>query len=121
MKAATTVLFAALAVIQLAPQDLFAATTAYWRHEEGSPGSLIPAGFDTVVDSSGNFNDMRTFDPAFTSATYTSTVSPLALRSGLPNTLALDFGPGGDEDRFRGGLDDDNFTEGKPIQTQVFT
>ena len=120
MMKATTILLATLA-FQFAPNDLFAATAAYWRHEEGTAGGLIPPGFDTVIDSSGNFNDMRTFDPAFTSATYTSSVSPLALRSGLANTLALDFGPGGDEDRFRGGLDDDNYTEGKPIQTQVFS
>ena len=123
MKATTTIVLALLATV-LIPTSLFAqtplGTVAYWRHEEGTDGGLIPAGFDTVIDSSGNFNDMRTFDPTFTSATYTSIVSPLALRSGQPNTLALDFGPGGDEDRDRGGFDDDNYTEGKPIQTHVF-
>jgi len=93
-----------------------AATSAYWRHE-GTPGTLIPAGNDTVADSSGNGNHMQTFDPSFTSATYTSTVSPVPLRSGLPNTSALDFGPGGDD----GGLNDDNFTTGsKPISSQLF-
>jgi hypothetical protein len=121
MKATTTIALAALATV-LMPADLFAqvGTVAYWRHEEGTNGGFIAPGFDTVIDSSGNFNDMRTFDPVFTSATYTSTVSPLALRSGQPNTLALDFGPGGDEDRDRGGLDDDNYTENKPIQSQVW-
>jgi Concanavalin A-like lectin/glucanases superfamily len=98
-----------------------AADVAYWRHEGGTNGGLIPAGPDTVLDSSGNGNNMRTFDPAFTSATYTSNVSPVPLRSGLANNLALDFGPGGDEDRFRGGLDDDNFSEGKPINSRDFT
>jgi hypothetical protein len=92
------------------------ATSAYWRHE-GTPGTLIPAGNDTVPDSSGNGNHMQTFDPSFTSATYSSLVSPVPLRSGLPNTSSLDFGPGGDD----AGLNDDNFTQGKPIQTQVFT
>src|SRR4051812_15885687 len=92
------------------------ATSAYWRHE-GTPGTLIPAGNDTVPDSSGNGNHMQTFDPSFTSATYSSLVSPVPLRSGLPNTSSLDFGPGGDD----AGLNDDNFSQGKPIQTQVFT
>jgi hypothetical protein len=122
MKATTTIALAFLAMLFLSA-DLLAqqlGTVAYWRHEEGTDGGLIPAGFDTVIDSSGNFNDMRTFDPTFTSATYTSIVSPLALRSGQPNTLALDFGPGGDEDRDRGGFDDDNFTEGKPIQSHIW-
>jgi hypothetical protein len=62
---------------------------AYWRHEEGPNGALIPPGPDTVLDSTGNGNHMQTFDPGFTSATYTSTVSPVPLRSGLPNTLSL--------------------------------
>ena len=88
-------------------------TEAYWRHEEGPPGALIPAGPDTVLDSSGNGNHMQTFNPAFTSATYTPSVSPKPLRSGLPNTLSLDFGPGGDD----AGQNDDNFTAGKPVQS----
>ena len=106
-----------LLILALAPQDLWAATAAYWRHEEGPVGGLIPAGPDTVLDSSGNGQHMETFDPNFTSATYTSTVSPLALRSGLSNTLALDFGPGGDDP----GQNDDNFTNSKSIHTQLFT
>ena len=90
---------------------------AYWRHEEGVAGGLIPAGDDTVLDSTGNGNHMQTFNPASTSATYTSTVSPLPLRSGLPNTLALDFGPGGDDP----GLNDDNFTTAaKPVSGMLF-
>jgi hypothetical protein len=60
---------------------------------------------------------MQTFDPSFTSATYSSLVSPLPLRSGLPNTRSLDFGPGGDDP----GLNDDNFTtSAKPISGQLF-
>jgi hypothetical protein len=60
---------------------------------------------------------MQTFNPAFTSATYSSTVSPLTLRSGLPNTRSLDFGPGGDDP----GNNDDNFTTAaKPISGQLF-
>jgi hypothetical protein len=90
---------------------------AYWRHEEGSPGALIPAGPDTVLDSTGNGNHMQTFNPAFTSGTYTSTVSPVPLRSGLPNTLSIDFGPGGDDP----GLNDDNFTTAaKPVSGLLF-
>jgi hypothetical protein len=94
-----------------------AATSAYWRHEGGADGALIPPGPDTVLDSSGNGNHMQTFDPSFTSASYSSLVSPLPLRSGLPNTRSLDFGPGGDDP----GLNDDNFTTAsKPISSQLF-
>jgi hypothetical protein len=108
----------------LAPANLWAATAAYWRHEEGPSGQIIPDGLDTVLDSSGNGNHMQTFSSAatpFTAATYSPNVSPLALLSGLSNNLSLDFGPfpAGVEDG--GGTNDDNFTEGKPIQTQLFT
>jgi hypothetical protein len=94
-----------------------AQTEAYWRHEEGSAGALIPAGPDTVLDSSGNGSHMQTFNPAFTSATYSSAVSPVPLRSGAANTLSLDFGPGGDDP----GLNDDNFTTAaKPVSGMLF-
>jgi hypothetical protein len=91
-------------------------TEAYWRHEEGSAGGLIPAGPGTVLDSSGNGNHMQTFNPTSTSATYTTTVAPKPLRSGLPNTLALDFGPGGDD----AGNNDDNYSQGAPINSLLF-
>ncbi len=111
----TTLLLALWAATAASVQ---AATSAYWRHEEGTNGSLIPAGPDTVLDSSGTNSHMQTFDPTFTSATYTNIVSPVPLRSGLPNTLSLDFGPGGDD----GGLNDDNFTTAdKPISGQLFS
>jgi hypothetical protein len=96
-----------------------AAPVAYWRHEEGAPGTLIPDGPNTVLDSTGNGNHMQTFASAnapFTSATYASLVSPLTLRSGLANNRSLDFGPGGDDPS----NNDDNFTDNKPIQTQLF-
>jgi hypothetical protein len=110
-----SVLSAAMAVT--APPAALAETEAYWRHEEGPAGGLIPAGPDTVLDSSGKGNHMQTFNPAFTSATYSSTVSPVPLRSGLANTLSLVFGPGGDD----GGLNDDNFmTAAKPLSPQLF-
>jgi hypothetical protein len=116
----------ALIALSLAiPQtETQAADAAYWRHEEGPVGSIIPDGPDTVLDSSGNGNHMQTFSSGqapFTAATYSSNVSPLALRSGLPNSLSLDFGatPSGTEDG--GGRNDDNYTAGKPIQTQLFT
>jgi hypothetical protein len=108
----------AVAVAALAsPVAAQSTTSAYWRHEEGTNGGLIAAGPDTVLDSSGNGSHMQTFNPAFTSATYTDMVSPLALRSGLPNTLSLDFGPGGDDPA----LNDDNFTTAaKSISSQLF-
>ena len=103
--------------LSLLVEPTLAGTVAYWRHEEGPSGSLIPPGPDTVLDSSVNGNHMRTFDPSFTSATYSSSVSPLPLRSGAPNTLSLDFGPGGDDP----GLNDDNYSEGKSINSQLFS
>lgn len=107
-----------IAVSSLVAMPAGAGTMAYWRHEEGSDGGLIPAGADTVLDSSSSGNPMRTYDPSFTAATYSSAVSPLALRSGLSNTLSLDFGPGGDD----AGMNDDNYTQsGKPINSQLFT
>jgi hypothetical protein len=105
-------LLASSALVQAAP-------VAYWRHEEGAPGTLIPDGPNTVLDATGNGNHMQTFASAnapFTSATYTSLVSPLALRSGLTNIRSLDFGPGGDDSA----NNDDNFTDNKPIQTELF-
>jgi hypothetical protein len=114
-------IYASLAVLGLgiaAGAGASADPVAYWRHEEGSAGALIAGGPNTVVDSTGNGNHMQTFDPAFTSGTYTSTVSPVPLRSGLSNTLSLDFGPGGDD----AGLNDDNFTAGdKPVNAAPFT
>jgi hypothetical protein len=105
-----------MAVIGLA-QVSQAATSAYWRHEEGSSGGVIAAGPGSVLDSSGNTNHMQTFDPTFTSATYSTNVSPLALQSGLPNTLSLDFGPGGDD----AGQNDDNYSGGAAVNAQPFT
>jgi hypothetical protein len=102
-----------------------AATAAYYRHEEGISGQIVPDGPDTVLDSSGNGNHMQTFNSAnapFTAATYSPLVSPLALRSELSNTLSLDFGPNptiGTDDG--GGRNDDNYVQDKLIQTQLFT
>jgi hypothetical protein len=94
-----------------------AATSAYWRFEDLPDGSLVPAGNNTVPDSSGNNSPLQTFDPTFTSPSYSSLVSPLPLRSGLPNTRSLDFGPGGDD----GGLNDDIFTTSdKSISAKLF-
>ncbi len=94
-----------------------AATSAYWRFEDLPDGSLVPAGNNTVPDSSGNNSPLQTFDPTFTSPSYSSLVSPLPLRSGLPNTRSLDFGPGGDD----AGLNDDIFTTSdKSISAKLF-
>lgn len=114
---ALTCAVACIVALAFAAGTAHASTVAYWRHEEGTDGGLIPAGPNTVLDSSGNDHHMQTFDPAFTSATYTSNVSPVPLRSGQPNTLSLDFGPGGDD----AGLNDDNFSDGKSINAQLFS
>lgn len=127
MKIASTLLQVALCTVLsvIAIRPLAAATSAYWRHEEGPAGGIVPDGPDTVLDSSDNGNHMETYSSGFepfTAATYSSVVSPLPLRSGLPNALSLDFGAtptSGIEDG--GGRNDDNYTEGKPVQTQLFT
>ncbi len=113
-----TFVIAIFTVASLIAADVASAvTTAYWRHEEGAAGGLIAPGADMVLDASGTGDHMQTFDPAFTSASYTSNVSPLPLRSGLPNALSLDFGPGGDDP----GKNDDNFADAKSINAEVFT
>jgi len=133
MKSTSLILAAALAATACLPATLFAATAAYWRHEEATPvGTIIPDGPDTILDSSGNGNHMQTFASSvapFTAATYSSIVSPLSLRSGLPNTKSLDFGPmpaigmeDGADPTNNNALNDDNFTAiGKPIREQLFT
>jgi hypothetical protein len=93
-----------------------AATSGYWRYEEFAPGAFLPPGPDSVSDSSGNGYNMRTFDPTFTSPTGSASVSPLHLRSGLPNTRSLDFGPGGDD----ANQNDDIYSDGKAINGQLF-
>jgi hypothetical protein len=79
------------AALAVAPNPL---ENAYWRFEGGTAGSDVPTGDNTVEDSS-NDNDMKTFAD-FTAPTYTFTVPPTPLRSGLPNNLALDFSPNQD-------------------------
>ncbi|TWT78376.1 Extracellular exo-alpha-(1-_5)-L-arabinofuranosidase precursor [Posidoniimonas polymericola] len=91
-------------------------TLAYWRHEEGPAGQPVIAGEVSVVDSSGSGNPMQTIEASSTAASYSTDVSPLALRSGLPNTLSLDFGPGGDGP----GRNDGNVSSGSPINTHTF-
>lgn len=103
----------------------WAAVAAYYRHEEGTTGAYVASGPDTVLDLSGNGNHMQTFSSGaapFTAATYSASVSPLPLRSALPNTRSLDFGESpsvGVDDG--GGRNDDNYTQDKLIQTQLFT
>jgi hypothetical protein len=101
-----------------------AATVAYYRHE-GTPGTEVAPIDNSVLDSSGNGNHMRTFannnlqdNPGFDSSpAYTSAV-PFATvpQTGEANTSSLDFEPGGDGD-------DDNYTFGpgdKPINSFDF-
>jgi GH43 family beta-xylosidase len=101
--------FAAVAVVD--------PTAAYWRHEEGLAGSSVASGSNAVQDASGHGNNMRTLNPSFSSATYSSSVSPLPLSSGFANNLSLDFGPGGDD----AGQNDHNYSEIKPLNSLDFT
>ena len=113
-------------LVSLVCAEALATTSAYWRHEEGIVGEIVPGGADMVLDSSGNGNHMQTYASGvapFTAASYSSIVSPLALRSGLANTMSLDFGPApiiGTDDG--GGRNDDNYTtQEKTINTELFT
>lgn len=79
--------------------------SAYWRFEEGAAFSRVaPRNEDVVIDSL-NSNNLRAFQcdacgpgGAMIDAapTYSSTVPPTPLKSGLPNTLSLDFIPNQD-------------------------
>lgn len=87
-----------------------ASTVSYWRHEEGPQGAVVASGPGAILDASGNGNTQRTFDNTFTAASYTNDVSPKPLRSGLPNTLSLDFTP-----------NYDNYTDdGVELKSHVF-
>lgn len=117
-KTCTAIVLVNLSVLSLALAR--ADTAAYWRHE-GTAGQFVAQGPDSVLDSSVSGNHMQTFNTT-TAATYSPLVSPLDLRSGLPNITSLDFGPNpsiGSDDG--GGKNDDNYTQDKLIQTQLFT
>jgi hypothetical protein len=79
---------------------------AYWRFEEGSAGSPVPNTADAVKDESGNTNHL---DPSASAPVYTSSVAPAPLRSGLSNTLALNFN-GAQQDLFANVEDINNGT-----------
>ncbi len=64
---------------------------AYWRFEEGTAGADVAVAPDSVPGSS-NANHMTTVN-ASTAPTYTSAVPPTPLKSGLANTVALEFTP----------------------------
>lgn len=90
---------------------------AYWRFEEGSLGNPVPASgtggdvafANTVLDSSGHGNHLRTYDTN-TAPTYIPANDPSVPATGAGNTLALDFGNG----------NRDLYTAGNPIGSQVF-
>jgi hypothetical protein len=98
-----TLLFAmgsgsATAVANTAPNPL---ESAYWRFEEGASGTDVNSAVADPVHDSINQNHLDAF-AATTAPTYTSSVPPKPLKSGLANTLALDFAPGasGGDDLF---------------------
>jgi hypothetical protein len=76
-------------VTMMAPPATDAATIAYWRFEDGTPGShVVPR--SVILDSSGNGNNLTTFDtnsaPRFTSLVPAATVPG----TGAINQVALD-------------------------------
>jgi hypothetical protein len=92
----------------IAPNPL---ENAYWRFEEGTNGDVVSQhNANVVLDSSGNNNAMRAFfdtdptDPTHTapnpanpnpnaSPRYTDFVPPKPLKSGLTNSLGMQFVP----------------------------
>ncbi len=89
---------------------------AYWRHEEGEVGQHVAASPGSVLDASGSGNTMQPVNSTTGSATYSNLVSPIPLRSRLPNTRSLDFGPGGDDP----GRNDGNITSGGSLEGYAF-
>ncbi len=78
---------------------------AYWRFEEGTAGTVVPEGPNTVLDSI-NANHMQRWTapdpPTDRTAPWYTTDVPAAIipQTGEPNLLALDFQPnptGGDD------------------------
>jgi hypothetical protein len=63
---------------------------AYWRFEEGSHNALVNAAIADPVRDSINANHLDAFNAA-AAPTYTNLDAPTPLKSGLANTLALDF------------------------------
>ena len=93
-------------VLALLTASLHAETLAYWRFETGPINANIPAegtGGDgghaayenTVTDSSGNGNHMRTWNTQ-TSPLYIASGTSTVLQTGLTNSLALEFNPNQD-------------------------
>lgn len=88
--------------------------SAYWRFEEGTDGTVVPAGADTVLDSLGHNHFERWTapepDPDLTAPMYTTEVAAAVIpQTGAANTLALRFTPhtGGGDDLFTTSRDGD--------------
>ena len=75
--------------------------SAYWRFEEGPNGALVNSAVADPVRDSINANHLDAFNAA-AAPTYINLSAPTPLKSGLANTLALDFirQPGGNDDLF---------------------
>ena len=75
--------------------------SAYWRFEEGSANSPVNSAVADPVKDSINQNHLDAFNAA-AAPTYTTNKAPTALKSGLANSLALDFirQPGANDDLF---------------------
>lgn len=82
-------------------QNAYTDTVAYWRFEEGTAGNPVPASstggdaayHDTVLDSSGLFNHMRTWDTGAAPDYSNDVPSATIPQTGEANTISLDFTP----------------------------
>lgn len=88
---------AALAVSEARALDPIPLQSAYWRFEEGTAGTTVPApasGDQPAVENSVldsiNANHLRAWRN-FSAPTYVTNVAPTPLKSGLANNLALEF------------------------------
>lgn len=106
------------ALCAFAVTSLSGSTLVHWNFDEGSDGASVPAGAgggeaefdDTVLDSSGNGNHLRTW-ANFSAPVYSANVPFGSVpQTGRSNSLALDFSP-----------NQDLYAAGKPINAQQFT
>lgn len=99
--------------------SLSASTIAYWRFEEGPAGSPVPASStgndpafaDTVIDSSGSGNHLRTWTTDVAPNYISDTPFGAVPQTGQTNNLALDFMS----------TNRDLYTDGKDINSHLFT
>jgi hypothetical protein len=94
--------------------------SAYWRMENGTAGTKVPAGPNTVLDSI-NANHMQTYNDV-TGPVYSSLVpTPIIPQTGAANNLSLRFSPNQDIYTLGGAAPPDGKYINNPIINNGFT